>query len=253
LSKLYQGLINRTANLVHRSSEKIDKMSRRQQWAIVALLVIATLGMGYGIFQASSYLEGFTKYGALGAFLVSFIASTTIFFPVFAFVIIGALVVSPATNWAVIALASSVGSALGEFTGYAVGYAGRVIISKQRSVWYQRAEVWMRRHGSLTVFIFALTPLPFDIVGLVAGALRFPFWKYLLATLAGRLPKTFVGCYLTYIGWSEMEALQLWLGGIAWWGWLLVAVGITLIIAGGVLIWLGRRRKNKQAHEQVQG
>ena len=221
--------------------------------AAVLLLVLVVLGMGYGIFQASGYLEGFTKYGALGAFLVSFIASTTIFFPVFAFVIIGALVVSPATNWAVIALASSAGSALGEFTGYAVGYAGRVIISKQQSVWYQRAEGWMRRKGSLTIFVFALTPLPFDVVGLVAGALRFPFWKFLLATLAGRLPKTFVGSYLTYIGWSELEALQLWLGGVTWWGWLMVAVGITLIIAGGVLIWTGRRGKKKRAEEQIQG
>ncbi|EFK97317.1 membrane protein, partial [sediment metagenome] len=80
--------------------------------------------LGYGAFQASHYLEGFKQYGALGAFIVSFIASTSIFFPVFGFVVIGAIAASDASNWALVALGSASGSALGQFTAYLAGYGG---------------------------------------------------------------------------------------------------------------------------------
>ena len=37
-----------------------------------------------------------------------------------------------------------------------------------------------------------------DLAGIAAGALRFPFRKFLLACFAGRLPRSFIEAYL---GW----------------------------------------------------
>ena len=217
-----------------------------------ALIVIAVAGLSYGIFQASHYLKGFEQYGALGAFLTSFIVSTSIFLPVPGFFIVGAIAASGASHWALVALASASGSALGQFTAYLAGYGGRAVINKDNSVWYRRAEDWMRRYGSLAIFTFAIAFLPVDVIGIVAGALRFPYWKYLLATFAGYLPKTLVGCYLAHSVWKKWPSLQESLSAVPWWGWVLIAIGIALVIAGVALLWLRRRRAKKQSAEQVQ-
>jgi uncharacterized membrane protein YdjX (TVP38/TMEM64 family) len=56
---------------------------------------------------------------------------------------------------------------------------------------------WVRRYGGFTVFFFALLPIFFfDLVGLAAGALRFPLWRFLLAYWMGRLPRALVEAYL---------------------------------------------------------
>jgi len=226
-------------------------MSRRQRWMLGSLIIIAVAGLGYGAFEASSHLEGFKQYGALGAFLISFIASSSVFFPVFGFVIVGAIAASDASNWALVALASTSGSALGQFTAYLAGYGGRAVINKKNSVWYRKAEDWMSRYGSLAIFFFALTFLPVDVIGIVAGALRFPYWKYLLATFTGYLPKTLVGCYLAHSVFRKWPSLWEVLVNLPWWSWVMIIIGIALIIAGMVIMWLRRREANKKTEEKA--
>ncbi|MEA1958493.1 MAG: VTT domain-containing protein [Chloroflexota bacterium] len=242
MSGLLHGLREHLGRFFHHTSNG-GQLSKRKRWLLGAFIVVAVAALCYGILSMSDRLAGFEEYGALGAFLASLITSTSIILPLPGFAIVGAIAASPASNWAVVALASGAGGAIGEFTSYLAGYGGRVVISKQQSGWYQRAEGWMRRHGSLTIFIFALTPLPFDVAGIAAGALKFPFWKYLLATLAGRIPKTFLGCYLVHIGWKELDAIQSWFGRFTWWGWTLAGVGVTLIVTGAVFMWWRRREK----------
>ena len=228
-------------------------MSTRQRWLLGSLVVIVMVGLCYGILRFSSHLGGFEKYGILGAFLASFIASTSIFLPVPAFFVIGAIAASPGSNWAMVAVASTAGGALGQFTSYLAGYGGRVVINKEKSAWYRRAEGWMKRHGSLTIFVFALTFMPVDAAGIVAGALRFPFWKYVLAIFFGYLPKTLIGCYLAHRGSQIVPWLKASIANVPWWGWLLCAVGVAIAVGLGVLLWLRRRKAKRQADEQVQG
>ena len=57
----------------------------------------------------------------------------------------------------------------------------------------------MKRYGSGTIFVFALAPfLPFDLAGIAAGTLRFPFWKFFAATFAGRMLRAFIEVYLVW-------------------------------------------------------
>ena len=228
-------------------------MSTRQRWLLGALVVVAMVGLCYVILRFSSHLGGFEKYGILGAFLASFIASTSIFLPVPAFFVIGAIAASPGLNWAVVAVASTAGSALGQFTSYLAGYGGRVVINKEQSAWYRRAEGWMKRHGSLTVFAFALTFMPVDAVGIVAGALRFPYWKYLVAIFLGYLPKTLIGCYLAHRGYQILPSLRQAVGNMPWWVWVLVGIAVALAVVLGMLIWRRRRKGKVQPDQQVQG
>ena len=64
---------------------------------------------------------------------------------------------------------------------------------------YANAERWMRRYGWGALTIFAFFPfLVFDLVGIIAGVLRLPLWRFLLATYAGRLPRSFVEAYFGF-------------------------------------------------------
>ena len=212
-----------------------------KRWLLLSFIVVLFIVLGYAILNLSAYLKEFEQYGYLGAFLISVITSATVIFPAPGFIVIGALAASPAFSWPLIALASGVGAAIGESTAYLAGYGGAVIISPQQSKWYKRSEDWMRRHGTATVFFFSITWLPFDFVGIAAGALRFPFWKFLLATIAGRLPRTFLWCFLAHLGWELWPGFWDLLRGLSWWVWVIGGVGLVVIIVGIVVIWLRRR------------
>ena len=176
-------------------------LNKRTRWLIVILLVILALGLSYVVLRFSTGLDWFEQYGTLGAFIIAFITNITILFPVPGFAIVWAIAAST-PHWAQVALAAGIGAGLGEFTAYLAGRWGAVLIDPQKSTWYKRAVVWMERYGSLTIFIFSFTWLPFDLAGIAAGALRFPFWKFLLWTVAGRLLRYLIECYLAHLGWE---------------------------------------------------
>ena len=69
-------------------------------------------------------------------------------------------------------------------TAYLLGYSGRTVVENTR--FYKQAVRWLNKWGSLTVFVFALTPLPFDVLGIAAGLLRFPLWKFFIAAWLGK-------------------------------------------------------------------
>jgi len=209
-----------------------------KRWLLPAIVIILVAVLSYATFRLSDYFEGFERYGYIGAFLVSFIASSSVIFPVPGFVVVWAMAASPTFSWAWVALAAAIGGGLGEFTAYLVGYAGKVAIAPEQSKWYERAKDWMRRYGSITIFVFALAPfLPFDPAGIAAGTLRFPLWKFLLATLAGRLPRSFIGCYVAYVGWAQLPHLWDLLSRLTWWMWVIVGICATVAIGGIIIAW----------------
>ena len=83
-----------------------------------------------------------------------------------------------------VGLAGGAGAAIGEITGYVVGHTGRTLVKKQKT--YDRMAGWVKKWGTLTIFIASTIPFVFDLVGIAAGALRIPAWKFLLASWAGR-------------------------------------------------------------------
>ncbi len=89
------------------------------------------------------------------------------------------------------------------------GYLGRKVIIGEYSGKYKQAEFWLKRYGSLAVFVFAILPiLVFDLLGLAAGSFKFPLWKFILACWAGWLIRCLAEAYL---GWGAFGFLpQLW-------------------------------------------
>jgi membrane protein DedA with SNARE-associated domain len=126
------------------------------------------------------------SYGYFGAFLINLIASSTIVLPLpgAAFVFgLGAVL-----NPLLVGIAAGVGAAIGEFTGYALGWGGRKIISDRWKKQMRQTEKLFQRYGGFfVIMLFAMTPLPDDIAGIVAGVFRYPVKKYFIAVLIGKL------------------------------------------------------------------
>lgn len=120
--------------------------------------------------------------GYLGSFLVSLVANGTVILPMPG--VLPLFVLGMTFNPWLIGLTASAGGAIGELTGYAAGFSGRRILRTNPA--YIRAVGWVRKWGFWVLFLFTVTPLPVDVVGIAAGALRFPIWKFLLVCWLGK-------------------------------------------------------------------
>jgi membrane protein YqaA with SNARE-associated domain len=121
--------------------------------------------------------------GYITAFFGNMLASSTIIFPVPFFAVYAYL--ATFLNPILLATISAFGSALGELTSYMLGYAGSDLLKKNR--YFKLAKRWFKKNGALTIFLFAATPLPDDVVGLIAGAANYNRSKFFIACLFGKL------------------------------------------------------------------
>jgi uncharacterized membrane protein YdjX (TVP38/TMEM64 family) len=135
-------------------------------------------------------------------FVANVLSSATILVPApgIAFTLAAAAVWDPM----LVAVAAGTGDAIGEMSAYWVGYVGERIIVDEHIPAYRKAASWMDRYGAWAVFGIALVPiLPYDLIGIAAGALKIRWWKCFLATWAGKLPRAFLVSYL----WHQIPFL----------------------------------------------
>lgn len=124
--------------------------------------------------------------GYAGVALTALVASGGLVIPVPA--LATACVVGALLNPWIVALVAGVAEGVGELTGYFLGYSGQGILTRHR--YYPRLEVWMRRRGWLALFLLSLVPNPvFDVVGVAAGVLRYPIWRFLAVVWVGKIIK----------------------------------------------------------------
>jgi len=173
---------------------------KRHFLPLLALLFVIAITVGIFCFyrQNPDVVEKLKGYGYLGAFLISLTFNATLILPAGNILILSVLgAVLPSAI--IVGLVGGAGAAIGELTGYMAGYSGRGLA--QRSRMYHRVEGWMRRWGSLTVFVMSVVPFVFDLTGIAAGVLRFPLWKFFVLCWLGRT--------LLYVGAALAGA----------WGW----------------------------------
>ena len=151
---------------------------------LTLLLVIAiSVCIFYFYRNYPDKINDLKAYGYLGAFTISLIFNATVILPAGNILILSALgAILPSAI--LVGLAGGIGAALGETTGYLAGYSGHGIVVKSRL--YDRLEGWVRKWGTLTILILSLVPFVFDLAGIAAGVLRFPFWKFFLLCWLGR-------------------------------------------------------------------
>ncbi len=180
----------------------VDKQVKKRGWLkrnfIPLLTVLLVIAITVGIFLYREKIAELEGYGYLGAFLVSLVSNATIVLPVPGIIIVLALGATFAP--VLVGLAAGIGAGMGEMTAYMVGISGRGLVENRKL--YDRLVGWLNKWGVLAVFVFALTPLPFDLLGIVAGVLRFPFWKFFVACWLGKTVQNIIVAYAGLYGWK---------------------------------------------------
>ncbi|MBA7619741.1 hypothetical protein ES703_27082 [subsurface metagenome] len=174
-------------------------------WALLISLGICFLGSAsigfpipfpFVIFSLSNSI--LFRYSASGLTLTQTLVSGGFWFEIIGITLVGGL-----------------GSALGELTGYAVGYGTKKIAEERHSELLNNVDGFGKlvlenqKRTPLYIFLFALTPLPDDILFIPLGMMRYPFWKCIVP---GWLGKNFT--ILFYCCWPIFIALGFTAKGI---------------------------------------
>ena len=177
-------------------SEALEQAGRfvwRLEYTVLIGVGLLLTFFAIAFFYFSTDISNLKSYGYVGLFLVNLIGAASILLPSPA----GASVVGagallqdflgvPAFLW--VGLVAGMAEAIGEFTGYAAGYGGRLMVEGRPQ--YERIHRWMDRHGTITMFLMSTVPNPlFDIAGLAAGAVRMPMPRFFASVLAGKIIK----------------------------------------------------------------
>lgn len=178
-----------------------------RQHTIILFIVVVLVVFGVAIFFTGGLLGEVEAYGYLGVFLISAIASAVIIVPIPAIAVV--FVMGAILNPWLVGLMVGLAEPWGELTAYMAGYSGRVALENRK--YYVKLMEWMKRRGSVVLFLFACIPnWFFDIVGVAAGALRYPLWKYLLVLFFGKTAK---GLLVAFAGYWTLRLLLRFLIG----------------------------------------
>lgn len=152
---------------------------------LVAVLLIVEVAMLAWIFV--DLVEQFEGPVVLVAFLVALIGASTVILPAPTALTIIALG-SSLNDPLAVGLAAAAGQTLGEGVGYLLGRSSAALLADS-GCWIRRVSRVMRSSPWLADAIivgFAAVPNPFfDVIGIIAGTVRYPFWRYGLAAYAG--------------------------------------------------------------------
>jgi len=170
--------------------------------------LILGIPWGESLQNISQWLESLAlQYGYLGIFIISFLGSVSVVFPIPYTLVIFYVGSTHMFDPLFIALSGGAGSAIGEFFGYLMGYYGRAILSEERK---RKIDCIMRvfnRYGAAAIFVFALTPLPDDLLFIPLGMMRYSFLKTFIPCLAGKVLMCLILAYGGYLSIGMIESL----------------------------------------------
>jgi membrane protein YqaA with SNARE-associated domain len=157
------------------------------------------------------WLEGLAyAYGYPGVFLLALLCNLTFFLPAPLVVPIYAMGVTH--NPIFLGLSSGVGSAIGEFSSYFIGKGGSKMIMDRYERQVSVTRRLLERHGASLIFLFALTPLPDDLLLVTYGIINYDLRKAFTAMLLGKILMNtivaFAGKYSFEFVWGSIVSLS---------------------------------------------
>ncbi len=183
----------------------------RFEYLLLAGGMLVTTGLAFSFFYFDVDVTRLTTYGYIGLFLVTFISAASVILPMpgLAAIIGGGAFLDPVLGVPAplaVGVVAGLGEALGEFTGYAMGFGSSAIVQERRA--YRTVESWMNRNGFVTLLLLSAIPNPvFDVAGLAAGAVRMPMRRFFVATLTGKTVKNVYAASGGLAGAKLIEAL----------------------------------------------
>lgn len=176
----------------------------RLEYSLLVGVGLLMTAFTIGFFYFGADVSNLKTYGYAGVFLINVIGAASILLPSPAAASVfggGAFLHDflglPAFFW--VGLVAGLGEALGEFSGYAAGYGGRIIVQDRPE--YRRVHNWMQRHAAPTMFAMSVIPNPlFDVAGVAAGAVQMPLRRFFIAVLLGKIIKDWYMAALGQLG-----------------------------------------------------
>lgn len=156
------------------------------------LAIIFVIGLTIILFLNRESIQYLERFGYVGIFLASLLTNASLILPVPGVLITSAM--GAVFNPVLVALAAGGGATIGEISGYLAGFSGQGIIEKTK--WHDKLEGWMQKYGDLTIVVLAFIPNPaFDIVGMMAGEMKIPLYRFLFFCFIGKVLKMLVFAY----------------------------------------------------------
>lgn len=157
--------------------------------AVIILLVIL---LSVFIYLERDAIRALGAWGYPGIFLVGLVASAAMFAPMPGLVVLAAS--ASALDPFLAGMLFATGAALGELSGYLAGLGSKRVI--QRNQWYDRLERWMAKYGPITIVFLGFIPnVLIDVAGMIAGAAKMPWYKFLFWCWLGKVPKCLLITY----------------------------------------------------------
>ena len=170
-----------------------------------------------------TYLQ---QFGYPGVFLISLIGAISIIFPIPYTLLLYAL--GSSLDPMLLAISSGLGATLGEISGYYAGYYGRAIISEELKRKMDFLVKIFTRYGTATIFIFALTPLPDDLLFIPLGIMRYSLPKTLIVAFFGKVLMSFI---VAYSGRVSFELITVLFGDAG-----IISIVVSIALLGLILI-----------------
>jgi membrane protein YqaA with SNARE-associated domain len=145
------------------------------------------------------------QYGYFGIFLISLLGASSVFVPIPSTIVIFTLGGLSTFDPLWIAVAAGTGAAIGEFSGYLIGFGGRRIISEKQKTKMDFLTKLFRKFGPIVIFIFALTPLPDDLLFIPLGVMRYSVIRAFIPALLG---KFFSNLIIAYSGRLSLQIIK---------------------------------------------
>ena len=178
------------------------------------------------------------QYEYFGIFLISLIGASSIFFPIPYTVVIfalGGLKVGEAwvfePVW--IAVAAGIGSASGEFSGYLLGFGGRRVIGQKYKKKMEFLMKLFEKFGPVIIFLFALTPLPDDLLFIPLGVIRYSLIRALIPALIGKICMNFI---VAYSGRFSIQVIRDIFGVES--DWISTVIGMVLAVVLLIIVFI---------------
>ncbi|RLI38444.1 hypothetical protein DRO64_11680 [Candidatus Bathyarchaeota archaeon] len=137
--------------------------------------------------------ETLQAYGYLGAFMIAVLGSLIPFLPVP--YLIPIVLMSKTLDPLILGILAGVGGAIGKLTSYGLGRIGRRFLKEEKRERMTLLGKAIGRYGALAVFLFALTPLPDDIIYIPIGLTGFNLMKFMLANTFGKIILSWIVAY----------------------------------------------------------
>lgn len=165
--------------------------------------LVAVIAISLFIYSIRDQAVQLAKYGYVGIFFIALLGSATILLPAPAVLLVSTMGAVFNPFW--VGIFAGLGAAVGELSGYLIGFSGQAIVEKAEL--YEYILQWMNVHqlrANVALVILAIIPNPiFDIAGIAAGTLKIPVIRFLILVAIGNILKMWMFAYTgsTLINW----------------------------------------------------